>query len=561
MTEGGNSDNFSYVKFLKVLVNSLISGFFFCLLLSLLISDLNINLHFDLLFFFQLALFLFITYGVITSLLCLLLFFILQFFFGRKFKIAIISPSFLSISISFILLLFLLIFRDNQAYFHSFFEPEMQKILQTQSAVLIVLAIIGLVAFTIYHRYRKRALFFFIYFILLLASLVYVVNLRFFYSLPIITKKVANIEANEIDKKVTFIGLEGLSFDFLIPAINSGKLPNFSWLMENGSWGGLESFSPSEPIVFNNSFNTGKLPSKHRLISLFRFQPWNVSKSLEVTPRYIFFRQMTRANLLEVFPNEASPITKDVWKILEENRTTYIKKDWPYELQITKPSPKAEKQFSLFFDELKFAPPHILSIVEQAFYRDFDYEEKLSQAKSESAPQLLYFLLNGLNIVETYFYKYSFPDLFGNIDQEEISKYGTIIQKYYEFYDRITGKYLAALKEGELLVVYSPHGIESLPVWKRFIERLIGNPEVSAYHENAPEGVIFFYGKEIVRGNHVEGMNLIDVAPTLLHYLGLPVGKDMDGIVITSLFVEPFKTENPILYISSYEEITIKSCK
>ncbi len=549
------------MKFLKILVNSLLSGLLFCLLLSLLVSDLNINLNINLPFFFQLTLFLFITYGLIISLLCFLAFFVLQFFLGRRFNIAFISPSFLSISFSLILILFLLIFRGNQTYFQSFFDLGTQRILQTQFIILLIPAFIGLAAFYLYYRYKKRAFIFLVYFILSLASLVYAVSLRFYYSLPVKTKNVASIEPQEIDKKITIIGLEGLSFDFLIPAINSGKLPNFSWLMENGSWGQLESFSPSEPFIFNNSFNTGKFPYKHRQVSLFMFQPWNVSRSLEVTPRYVFFRQMSKAGLLEVSTNKTSLFTKDIWKILEENNTPFIKKDWPYELEVSQPSPKAEKLFSVFYDELKFEPSHIFNIVKQAFFRDFEYEEKVSQAKSKDSPQLIYFLLNGLNIVETYFYKYSFPDLFGTIDQEEITKYGVIIEKYYQFYDQIIGKYLAALKEGELLVIYSPHGIEPLPVWKRFIESLLGNPEVSAYHENAPPGAIFLYGKDILRGNNIKGMNLVDVVPTLLNYMGLPVGKDMDGIVSTSIFMEAFKTGNPILYISSYEEITIRSSK
>jgi hypothetical protein len=419
----------------------------------------------------------------------------------------------------------------------------------------------GMAAFYFYYRLKKKFFVFLLYFIILMASLVYAVNLRFYYSMPVKTKRVATIEAKEIDKKINIIGLEGLSFDFLIPALDSGKLPNFSWLMENGSWGQLETFSPSEPIIFNNSFNTGKLPWKHRQLSLFRFQPWHVDKSLEVTPRYVFFRQMSRAGLLKVSPNKTSLPIKDIWKILEENGTPFLRRDWPFELKVTQPSPKTEKLFAVFYDELKFEPSHIFSVVEEAFYRDSEYEEKFSQAKSESSPQLIYFLLNGLNMVETYFYKYSFPDLFGTIDQEEITKYGVIIEKYYEFYDQIIGKYLAALKEDELLVIYSPHGVEPLPVWKRFIERLLGNPEVSAYHERAPEGVIFFYGKDILRGNNIEGMALIDVVPTLLNYMGLPVGKDMDGIVNSSIFVESFKMQNPILYISSYEEITIRSPK
>ncbi len=244
------------MKILKVLVNSVLSGLFFCFLLALLISDLNINLHFNLIFLSQLTLFLFITYGAAVSLICFALFFVIQFFSGKKFQIAFLSPSYLSISFSFILFLFLVIFRDNRGYFHSLFSLEIENTLKAQYIVFLLMAIIGLLAFYIYHRYKKKAVTYWIYFILFLASFVYVTNLRLFYPAPIKTKKFAYIDAKDIDKKIIIIGLEGLSFDFLIPSIDDGKLPNFSWLMDNGSWGKLESLSPSEPIIFNNSFNS-----------------------------------------------------------------------------------------------------------------------------------------------------------------------------------------------------------------------------------------------------------------------------------------------------------------
>lgn len=550
------------MKFLKVLINSLISGLFFSSLIALLISDLNINLRFNLVFFIQLALFLFITYGLFISFLCLILFFIVQFFSGRKFSIAFVSPSFLSLSFSLILFLFLLIFKGNQRHFFSFFNIETQKILNTQSSLLIVIGILGLITFYCFNRFKKNVLFYWIYFPLFLATSIYVFNQRYLYPVPIKPVKVANIQARKIDSKMTIIGLEGLSFDFLIPLIDEDKLPNFSWFMENGSWGKLESFSPSEPLIFNNSFNTGKFPSKHRQISLHRYRLLKVSNPLEVTPRFIFLRQLTtKLGLMRAEPHRFTPQAKDIWKIFEDNRTPFLKRDWPYGFKIEKPSQKAEKLFNTYFKELQYETGDIFDIVKQAFYRDCKFEEKISQEKNKSQPQFLYFLLDGLNAVEIFFYKYSFPELFGNLDQEQISKYSSLIEKYYQFYDQIIGKYLASLKEDELLVIYSPHGIEPLPLWKRFIEWFLGNPAVSASHENAPEGVIFFYGKEIKRGKNIEGMKLIDIAPTLLNYLGLPVGKDMDGIVNSSIFVEEFKEENPILYISSYEEIAIKSPK
>ena len=148
------------MKFLKVLINSLISGLFFSILLSILILDLNINLDFRIFFFGQVTLFLAITYGLLISLLCLVLFFIFQFISGKNIQLAVISPSFLSISFSLLIALFLVLFKTNQDYYLSFFGPEIKSLLKTQTVILIFLAIIGPIAFYGFRRYKKNAYFF-----------------------------------------------------------------------------------------------------------------------------------------------------------------------------------------------------------------------------------------------------------------------------------------------------------------------------------------------------------------------------------------------------------------
>jgi hypothetical protein len=44
----------------------------------------------------------------------------------------------------------------------------------------------------------------------------------------------------------------------------------------------------------------------------------------------------------------------------------------------------------------------------------------------------------------------------------------------------------------------------------------------------------------------------VDVAPTILYYLGLPVGRDMDGFARTDLFDAGFTTSRPVTFIPTY---------
>jgi predicted AlkP superfamily pyrophosphatase or phosphodiesterase len=359
------------------------------------------------------------------------------------------------------------------------------------------------------------------------------------------------------EKKITVIGLNGLSFDFLVPLISEGKLPNFSWLMENGSLASLANFSPNEPVALNASFASGKFPAKHRLLSTSRYRLGGMKEEMEVVPRFILFKQLVRIGFLKIKPFQPAERSRDIWQIFDANQIVYVKKDRPSGLTAAAPTPKAEKLLGNLFDNPALAGDAYFARARNAFYRDCASEEAAAEEKNRVQPQVFYLLLDGLDTVESYFYRYSFPQQFGGIDQESLDKYAQVIKKYYGFYDELIGRYLTGLKEDELLVVFSPHGSEPLPLWKRFVERLLGNPDISAYHEFAPKGVIFFYGKGIVRGQNLEVMRLVDIAPTLLYYLGLPVGRDMDGIVRSLLFVKEFIAENPVIYISSYDEYRI----
>jgi len=547
------------MKFLKVLINSLLSGFFFSGLLALLILNLNVDLAFDLLLLGQLSLFNSVVYGIIIAFLGIFLFFVIEFFSGGNFKIRLISPSFLMISFTLILILFLVVFWENFKHFRTFFTPEIETLIRTQFIVLVFTVFLGILLFYGYLYYRKSFIFLLVYFLCLTTGMTYVIHLRTTFAPPPTHEKEARLEAKEITKGVTIIGMQGMSFDFIIPLVNEDKLPNFAWLMEEGSWGRLTNFSPNDPIILNSSFNTGKLPSQHLQLSRTKYKFRHIKQEISVVPRFILYRQIERLDILQSNEHTPQQRLKDIWEIFDDNKITFIYEDRLYCENVDSPSENTESLFNRFYKDYKFENNAILDHLQHALLSDIDCEEKFTQTKNELQPQLSYLLLSGLNLAESYFYKYNFPDLFGDIDQEEISKFSSVIENYYKLYDQIIGKHLATMKEDELLIVYSSHGIEPLPIWKRMVHWIFGDKDISAYHENGPEGVIFFYGKEIIRGRHIEEIRLIDIAPTLLNYLELPVGKDMDGIVNSTMFMEGFKVENPVLYITSYEEVEIKA--
>ena len=47
--------------------------------------------------------------------------------------------------------------------------------------------------------------------------------------------------------------------------------------------------------------------------------------------------------------------------------------------------------------------------------------------------------------------------------------------------------------------------------------------------------------------------SVVDVVPTVLYFLGLPIGRDMDGYARTDLFQRTFTDERPITFIPTYD--------
>jgi len=73
-------------------------------------------------------------------------------------------------------------------------------------------------------------------------------------------------------------------------------------------------------------------------------------------------------------------------------------------------------------------------------------------------------------------------------------------------------------------------------------------PLRSGAGRHTPEGVFVAVGADVPKGVTVQGLNLVDVAPTLLYALGLPVPQDMDGRVLTEIFTEQHVAAEPPSY-------------
>ena len=75
--------------------------------------------------------------------------------------------------------------------------------------------------------------------------------------------------------RVVVIGLDGGTYDLLLPLIEQGHMPQLAQVLQNGGWGCLESTIPPFTASAWSTFATGKNPGQHGVLSFQQFDRFN----------------------------------------------------------------------------------------------------------------------------------------------------------------------------------------------------------------------------------------------------------------------------------------------
>jgi predicted AlkP superfamily phosphohydrolase/phosphomutase len=196
-------------------------------------------------------------------------------------------------------------------------------------------------------------------------------------------------------------------------------------------------------------------------------------------------------------------------------------------------------------------PAEAASPEASAMDRDRSYSRAMRELRGTMDPRLVALRYDGLDIVGHYYLRYTQPRTFGDMPEEERRRFSQAIDRYYAFIDGEVAAAVDTLAPGDMIVIVSGFGMQPLSPVKHAIGRLLGDPDFSGTHERAPDGFLLAYGAAVEPGRYQRG-SIVDVAPTVLYFLGLPVARDMDGYARADLFKRAFTGERPIVFIPSY---------
>ena len=138
-------------------------------------------------------------------------------------------------------------------------------------------------------------------------------------------------------------------------------------------------------------------------------------------------------------------------------------------------------------------------------------------------------------------------DLLKNVTVKETAE--KLFQVEKEGHDNISLRFNPAVEESTFEQDMHMRCSGTARKLQEFIAR---NPDrLTGTHH--PSGMFILSGPNIKKGLSAPAIRNIDLVPTLLTLVGVPVGQDMDGQVITGIIEEQFLNESPPTYIPTYD--------
>jgi predicted AlkP superfamily phosphohydrolase/phosphomutase len=385
----------------------------------------------------------------------------------------------------------------------------------------------------------------------------------------------AGARAAHAGPRVVMLLLDGASFDYILPRVAEGRLPNFARLLESGASLDLATIRPTQPDPVWAAVATGMYPSKNGVRSAVSYYARNDSRPIDLLPDHCFSHALVHLGFVREEPaTSAEWRVRPFWSILSAAGISVGIVRWP----LTYPAPPVqgfvisdrlhELLGSMFeFDERVAYPPELLPVARAAFTEEGDtppaappqsddrdrlYSKAMQDLRAGADVQVTALRYQSLDTAGHRYFRYAQPRSFGDVPEEERRRSTLALATAYSYVDGEIGAAIDALAPGDLLLVVSGFGMQRLNQAKQRISRLLGDPDVSGTHERAPDGFLLAYGSAAASGRHLRG-SIVDVAPTLLYFLGLPVGRDMDGYARADLFTRAFTAERPIAFIPSYQ--------
>ena len=399
---------------------------------------------------------------------------------------------------------------------------------------------------------------------------------------------------------ILLLAVDGLEWDVLLPMVQRGEVPALRGLMERGVFGRLETLNPTASPIIWTTIATGKAPDDHGIhgfvypdeeggLQLYTSADrqvkafWNVltDQGLDaaVLGWWITWPAERVRGLMVAQTNTEAAVGVDekhrlkkgalledapgqVWPPAEEARVLELLRQVDAGLDGI-----LEREYGLPAGALPEPEARLVEATRWSLRADETYlRVALDRLARGKAPAVTAVYTGGTDVIGHRFWRHAFPEQFETqVPPDRVERFGGLLQASYRRVDRVLAELLELLPSDATVLVVSDHGMHAVQTDAPFgpDDDLVSL--LSGHHPDAPAGVVLAAGSGIcppAQGLAIDALaaqdvpsvaSVLDVTPTLLALLGLPVGADMAGRARTEWICPQWLERHPVRFVATHD--------
>lgn len=365
--------------------------------------------------------------------------------------------------------------------------------------------------------------------------------------------------SERLAKKVLLIGWDAADWKVIDPLLEAGHMPALQGLIERGVRGNIATLDPPFSPMLWTSIATGKTADQHGILHFTqpREDGINARPVLGLGRKVkalwnILTQEGMRSNVVSWWPSHpAEPIRGAYVSNFFQKGSGESLDEWPLDPGSVHPSEMADELARLRVHPTEITAELLLPFVQHLTEIDQEKDKRLVMiAKNLAETATVHAAATHLmettewDLTAVYFdmidhmghgFMRFHPPKLPTATDEEFARYKEVITSTYRFHDMMLERLLRLAGDDTTVVLLSDHGFHSDHLRPHAIPKFPAGPAV----EHRSLGVLCVAGPGIKQGAEVYGASLLNIAPTVLTLLGLPLGEDMAAPPLVQAFETP----------------------
>jgi len=371
-------------------------------------------------------------------------------------------------------------------------------------------------------------------------------------------------------KKVLLIGCDAADWQIIHPLVDAGHMPAMKKIIETGVIGELATLQPCFSPMLWTSIATGKRADKHGILGF--IEPDKSYKSVQPVTSLsrktkalwnIFSQSEIKNHVVGWWPSHPAEKINGCMISNFFHKVQLNPKEWNFHHGSVHPELLERFFMNLLIHPFELTDEHILPFVPSAASVNQEKDKRLSIVAKliceaanihHAATWILEnqeweFAAVYFDMIDHFCHAFMnyHPPKMPFVSDKDFEIYQDVVQAAYRFQDMLISRLMQLAGEDATVVIVSDHGFHSGNLRMKALPQVHAAPSIQ--HRN--HGIFAACGPGIKKDETLYGATLLDIAPTILAMMNLPVGKDMDGMVLSQIF----EKKPNIKYIESWDNV------